>query len=224
MNDPSGRSRLDALETLFYLHQEAVARYDWACGEKCASCCTCNVVLTGLEARFLLDRLSRKRKEKVSEMIRARFPSKRYLPKVTTNGFARLCRTQEEGPEEENDPSWGACPLLDGDLCSVYEVRPFGCRALLSRTCCHRSGYAGVPPLVLTLNQVFLQVIEQLDQDGVSGNLSDMLGRMLSGRPAEPDGFFVRNEKIPCLMIPHEHRKELQPLLHRLSEVLTRLT
>jgi len=133
-------------------------------------------------------------------------------------------------PEEENDPAWGKCPLLENDRCTVYDVRPFGCRAMVSKTDCRKTGSAQMPPWVLTVNNVFLQAIEHLDQDGYSGNLSDMLLLALSGSEAshrsmqnhglENKEMFVKNEPIPCLMIPPEHRERMTPIVRDLSYLI----
>ncbi|MCF6249529.1 MAG: hypothetical protein L3J69_19565 [Desulfobacula sp.] len=55
---------------------------------------------------------------------------------MTTNMFARLCMEGQPLPEEENDPSRGVCPFWVDDKCSIYDVRPLGCRAFLSTVSC----------------------------------------------------------------------------------------
>ena len=199
------------------------------CRKKCSSCCTCNVTLTSLEAGFLMDSLGDEEKKDLENRIRRKFPEKRYIPRMTTNGFARLCMEEREIPEEENDPAFGVCPLLEDDLCMVYEARPFGCRALLSEAHCGREGFARVPPLVLTLNTLFLQTIEHLDQNGFSGNLSDMAMFFLSGKSFDDkagslhetcgEGLFVRNEKIPAFMVPPKHQRRLKDLMDELKRL-----
>nr|NJM04649.1 hypothetical protein [Desulfobacula sp.] len=176
MNHSGKEAGVALLKRTYDLYHETLAGLDAepVCREKCACCCTCNVTLTSLEAGFLMDSLGDEKKKDLLSRIEQKFPVARYIPRMTTNGFARLCMEDREVPEEENDPAFGVCPLLEDDLCTVYEARPFGCRALLSEAHCGREGFARVPPLVLTLNTLFLQVIEHLDQDGFSGNLSDM--------------------------------------------------
>ena len=236
MNSHWGGPDTDVLKKIYSLYHETLAGVDAepVCREKCASCCTCNVPLTSLEAGLLMDSLGAGEKEDLEDRIRQRFPEKRYIPKMTTNGFARLCMENKTIPEEENDPAFGSCPLLEDDLCSVYEVRPFGCRALLSEIHCSKGGFARVPPLVLTLNTLFLQAIEHLDQNGFSGNLSDMAALVLSGKSfadradilhdtGEPR-LFVCNEKIPAFMVPTKHQRRLKTLMEELGGLLSGLT
>jgi Fe-S-cluster containining protein len=227
---------LELLKKTYALYHEALSGLDAepVCREKCSSCCTCNATLTSLEAGFLMDSLGDEEKKDLEDRIRRKFSEKRYIPRMTTNGFARMCMEEREIPEEENDPAFGVCPLLEDELCMVYEARPFGCRALLSETHCGREGFARVPPLVLTLNTLFLQAIEHLDQNGFSGNLSDMVMFFLSGKSldgkagsrheAGGEGLFVCNEKIPAFMVPPKHQRRLKDVMEELRGLLTGLT
>lgn len=236
MNRHGEEPALELLKKTYALYHETLAGADAepVCREKCSSCCTCNVTLTSLEAGFLINSLGEEKKKAFQNRIEQKFPTTRYIPRMTTNEFARMCMEERETPEEENDPAFGVCPLLEDDLCTVYEARPFGCRALLSESHCGREGFARVPPLVLTLNTLFLQAIEQLDQNGFSGNLSDMAAFLLSGKSFadRADIFhdtgearlFVHNEKIPAFMIPPKHQRRLKDLMEELRGLLTGLT
>ena len=236
MNRHRKQPALELLKKTYNLYHETVSGLDAepVCREKCSSCCTCNVTLTSLEAGFLINSLGEEKKKALQNRIEQKFPDKRYIPKMTTNGFARLCMEERDIPEEQNDPAFGVCPLLEDDLCTVYEARPFGCRALLSEIHCSKGGFARVPPLVLTLNTLFLQAIEHLDQNGFSGNLSDMAAFFLSGGSFAgksdrlPDtggeGLFVHNEKIPAFMVPPKHQRRLKALMEELTGLLTGLT
>ena len=129
-------------------------------------------------------------------------------------------------PEESCDPRWGTCPFLVDDACSIYDVRPFGCRAMMSVSDCRHTGYADMDEMALTVNNVFLQAIEHLDHTGLSGNLSDMIQNFMTkgvleayrdNTLTEPPGGLIRNQPIKILMIPPEHRSEIEPLLHSLG-------
>ena len=78
-----------------------------------------------------------------------------------------------------------------------------------------------MPPWALTVNNVFLQAIEHLDQNGYSGNLSDMLLLSVSGNDTKQASLFVKNEPIRFLMIPPEHRDVMDPIVKNLSELLS---
>jgi hypothetical protein len=179
---------------------------------------------------MMTDRLASPRHNILLTAITHRFPAKRYIPKMSANRFARLCREDADLPEEENDPSWGKCPLLRNDLCTVYDVRPFGCRAMMSESDCRDTGCAQMPSWALTVNNVFLQAIEHLDQKGYSANLSDMLQLTLFDNKLTLQGvqnhtlknkeLFVKNEPIKYLMIPPEHREQMAPIVRNLSHLI----
>jgi len=222
-------SNLELLKNVYSLYEEVIAPFDAVCQQKCASCCTCNVTMTSLEAALLVAALTEQEKKELQIRIALHSPVKRYIPKMTTNMFARMCIQGKDIPEEENDPSWGKCPLLLNDMCSLYDVRPFGCRALISEILCEKAGYAQMPPLALTINDIFLQYIEHMDEKGIFGNLSDMLTLFLLPDTIEnlqdhlkekQDSRFVSNEKIAALMVPPEHRQKLNPLFAKLSALI----
>lgn len=224
MKRRQGEAKIEWLKKVYALYDEAIEHEAAVCRQKCSSCCTCNVTMTSLETGLLM--AAPQAKDKLKSLMEQHFPQKRYIPKMTTNMFARMCIQDLDMPEEENDPSWGRCPLLVDDMCSVYQARPFGCRALMSRINCGQNGYAQVPPIVLTLNNLFMQTIEHVDENGFFGNLSDMLALFLSDTAFEKlsdfsritdDNRFCLNEKITALMVPPEHRETVRPVLDKLS-------
>ncbi len=216
---------LGALYALYERALEKILKLEGAgpaCRQGCAGCCTCNVTVTSLEVEFLFLRLGSQAKQRVVKKVKDNFPEKRYIPALTTNGFVQACMSGQETPEEENDPLWGQCPLLENNLCTVYESRPFGCRAMMSEVSCEKTGYARMPPRVLTLNNIFLQYIEQMDQPGVFGNLSDMILLFSEAGYTRPDPdrtgrHFIRNQKIPVLMIPPEDRAAMAPVVREIT-------
>ncbi len=230
MSGRNNEPEIKILERIYFFYHEAVDKMGWVCKGKCTACCTCNVTLTSLEVRYLIKALTSEEKKDLQGLIQAKIPARRFVPRITTNGFARHCLEKKDLPEEENDPSWGQCPLLENGLCIIYKMRPFGCRALLSKSLCQESGYAEMPPLVMTLNQLFLQIIEHLDQGGFSGNLWDMLAfflqdeapvlGLISNEKKKGAPVFIQNEKIPVLMVPPEDQQKLKPLVDKLLNLL----
>ncbi len=176
------KSNIERLKKIYSFYDETIELFDVVCQKRCSSCCTCNVTMTKLEAELLIGSLTQKEKKELQTMVKQNSSQKRYTPKMTTNGFARMCMEGKDTPEEENDPAWGQCPLLVDDMCSSYDFRPFGCRALISQVKCREKGYAQIPPIALTINNLFLQYIEHVDENGFFGNLSDMLPLTLSDR------------------------------------------
>lgn len=221
--------KLAALSKVYTLFDEACRPFETVCRKRCAACCTCNVTMTGLEARFILSALSLDEQKLLSDRIMEKWPEKRYIPELTTNMFARFVMSGREIPDEQNDPSWGPCPVLKNDICTIYDVRPFGCRALMSQTSCETTGTAMIPPQVLTINNLFMQAIEHLDRNGIFGNFSDVLLNMLQALEkdrikhkkdnAHHEGLLI-NETIGVLMIPPEHRQNLAGLIRQLSGLI----
>ena len=196
------------------------------CEKGCSACCTCNVTLTSLEYAFMVKGMGEQEKKRLGERALKCRAGKRFQPGYTINKMAALCLDGQEPQEEENDPAWGTCPLLREDMCTIYETRPLACRMLLSQVQCRQLGYAQMPPLVLTLNNLFMQVVEHLDAQGISGNLTDMILWYLhkddggSGYISPLSAHLINNSRVPVFMIPPEHREQLGSLMAKLSSIM----
>jgi hypothetical protein len=223
------KRRCDQLKSIYAIYDEFVAGTQKACRKHCALCCTCNVTGTTLEGWLIHDYLRSGGSDPVVilETLPTIAPAHRFQPRVTINGMAALCMQGRELPDELNDPAAGGCPLIEDDICPIYEVRPFGCRAMLSTVACNIEAEAWMPPLVLSVNNIVMQFIEALDRPGASANLLDLLvffsdpvqRRAYENRQNHPwPQPLVPNQSIPVLMIPPEHRKAVQPLLRSLSK------
>lgn len=218
-------SKLEALKHLYAIYDDFVFRFNLACGRTCSDCCTCNVTLTTLEGYNILESLTSSKKQRlISQLTGASFP-KRFIPQITTNQIAARTLQNRELPEEENDPLAGDCPLLTDDECPIYPLRPFGCRCLISKSRCGETGYADMNEFVFTVNTVFLQTIEQLDNPGCYGNFSDLLltlekdgSRRLyeAGRLDCEKNALIPNHPMKALMVPPEHRERIAPILQRI--------
>jgi hypothetical protein len=152
---------------------------------------------------------------------------KRFQPAITINKIAEYCARGDALPEEEGGGK-GRCPLLDEKLCRIYGIRPFGCRCFVSKVRCDDSGYADVDELVLTVNNIFLQTVEHLDCHGCTGNLADVLLWLASGKNERQylDGRvdcagagLIKNQPMTVLMIPPDHRREVEPILDKLRRI-----
>jgi hypothetical protein len=104
---------------------------------------------------------------------------------------------------------------------------------------CTQYGYADMDPLIMTVNNVVLQLIEHVDTGGFYGNLIDILMALTSG--CNPSGSskpsdissnpanitenvrnlhgLLLNQPMRQLMVPPEHRAEIQPLLESLQSI-----
>ncbi|MBU0987073.1 MAG: hypothetical protein KKH68_07455 [Proteobacteria bacterium] len=221
--------RLAFLEQIYQIYDNFIAKQVLACQRYCAACCTCNVVLTTLEGYKIVRHLMASGPPDWAEKALKASHQKRFQPLMTFNGMAERCIRGDDLPEECNDPAWGPCLFLSDDQCPVYALRPFGCRCMVSKQNCQKTGYADMDPLVLTVNHVCLQFIEHIDAHGFSGNLTDVLLWMASADNRQalrqnqlgimPTGL-IPNRPIKVLMIPPEHRDEIRPILGMLNNIL----
>jgi hypothetical protein len=100
---------------------------------------------------------------------------------------------------------------------------------MVSKRKCHETGFAIMDAFVITVNTVFLQVIEHLDWQGCSGNLTDILQCLAieENRSAYRAASLaclkwglIPNQKMTVLMIPPEHRIKIEPIV----QILRRIT
>jgi len=212
MTDPR---RLKMLREIYRIHDEFICGFDTACRKSCARCCTRNVTATSLEVQLILGHWKTASEPDVPALVEAAAEGPRFHPGMTHNQLADRCAKGLDIPEESADPAVAPCPFLLEDACRIYEVRPFGCRAMVSRTDCAATGEAHMPDYVLTVNNALIQYIEALDETGVQGNLIDVL--MCSLSPRRPGPRVIRNHPLSVLMVPPEHRQRIRPLLDALS-------
>ncbi len=200
-----------------------------ACKLHCSLCCTRNVTMTTLEGFIVADYLVTNGKTFLFDRIRSDIEKSRLRPEITTNRLAELCVEGKHIPEENSDNKGGACPLLENDECTIYPVRPFGCRCFVSKSNCHSSGVADIDPFLLTVNNLFLQYIEHIDADGCFGNLTDILITIESEGFLDPHKLnrlqntetgLVANRPVKHLLVPPEHRSRIEPLLSRIAQEL----
>jgi len=219
-------SKLAVLDRIYGVYDEFAANLNIACKKYCAECCTHNVTMTTLEGYLIVKNIISYGQSSLFENIERAIPKRRFQPKTTTNRLADICIKGKDLPKEENDYLRGSCPLLKDNQCPIYRVRPFGCRCFVSKHDCREKGYAEVDSLVLTVNNLFLQFIENVDFRGFSGNLIDILTFMASKKNRHnykmntlenPDTGLIPNMKIKVLMIPPEHRVKIKPILNALQ-------
>jgi Fe-S-cluster containining protein len=221
-------SKLAILDQIYSIYDKFISTLDVACKKYCAHCCTINVTLTTLEGYKIIEGLMTRGKSDVLKKIQAASGEKGFQPKTTTNQLAALCAEGIEPPAEQAGEEGKKCPFLIENQCSIYKLRPFGCRCLISRHNCRQAGYAEVDDFVLSVNTVFLQTIENVDFHGCTGNLVHVLSRMMfkNNRRAYQEGAIqcsdlglICNHPLRVLMIPPEHRTKIKPILQKLREI-----
>jgi Fe-S-cluster containining protein len=219
--------KLTALDKIYTLYDQFAASLDLACKKYCSHCCTTSVTLTTMEGYKIIEALDSRTTAEWAEKIRRAAAQKHFKPKLTTNRLANLCADGIEPPQEEFSES-KSCPFLTEKQCPIYAFRPFGCRCLVSRHDCGKRGYADMDDFVLSVNTLFLQIIEHLDAAGCSGNLLDMLLVMASPENRQAyEGHrlecatagLLANHALKVLMIPPEHRTRMEPILNSLREI-----
>jgi hypothetical protein len=213
------------LDQVYRLYEHNIRNINTACRAACCDCCTCNVTLTTLEARWMLNALPEAQWPRVAERVNLFLDKPRFAPAATFNQIADLCASGMEPPEETVNASWGKCPLLTDRLCLVYDARPFGCRCLVSSSPCGETGAAEMSEFTATVNTLFLQVIEHIDQDGFSGNLSDVLSFVLAADKGHPltnqskPPHLIPNSPLRNLAIPPEHQAGITPILNQIKSL-----
>ncbi|MCK5226550.1 MAG: YkgJ family cysteine cluster protein [Desulfobulbaceae bacterium] len=197
-----------------YIHAEN--RYkaiDFVCAEGCASCCTQGVTITTLEAEIIHAYLQESgRVEDLESVIGVESSNG---PGMTTNRFAKLCLQGEGLPPEEHEWPQEACGFLRRNSCTIYPVRPFGCRSFFSKIRCDIHGTAEVPEIQITFNTVLMQVIEHLDQGRAWGFVADQL-RCIHAPSEDARRPLVTAEPLPGFLIPPDEEKEVKKLLDAL--------
>jgi Fe-S-cluster containining protein len=217
------------IERIYQIYDQFINGFDVACKKYCASCCTRNVTMTTLEGHIIAKFLKLKGKTDLYANIQKSSYKKRFIPQITINGMADLSLQGKNIPHEQSDTRWGECPLLTNNQCPVYQVRPFGCRCFVSRIQCKTNSYAEIDPFVFTVNSLFLQFIENVDQDGCFGNLTDILLFMMTGESEKilekgiikcQNTRMIANRPAKVFLIPPEHQDRIETILMALRKSL----
>jgi hypothetical protein len=221
-------SKLIILDQIYSIYDRFTDSLDLACKKHCDHCCTSGVILTTLEGYKIIDHLISDTEAGFIQKIRSASEINRFRPQITTNRLARLCADGIEPPVEITGENWQVCPALRDHQCPIYELRPFGCRCLVSRRNCGETGYAEMDDFVLSVNTVILQTIEHVDAEGCSGNLVDVLQTMSIEQNREAyrncklhctGNGLIANQPLQVLMVPPEHRARIEPILQELRQV-----
>ncbi|MEW5723009.1 MAG: hypothetical protein AB1896_07880 [Thermodesulfobacteriota bacterium] len=196
-------------------------RYNFACAEKCAACCTDAVTATTLEAARLERALEAAGREDLCRRLVQSAKGELFRPRITTNTMAYACLSRRDPPEETPPAAAGPCPLLEDGLCPVYEARPFSCRGMFARKKCVPGAEAEMPAELVTLVTLCWQIIEHLDAGGLYGNLADLArtlseanqafnyqtGGQLAARGLPP------TRPVPGFLVPPEQETAVQAFL-----------
>jgi len=211
------------LEIIYDVYAGTVKRFDAACRKGCSACCTHNVIATTVEVDMVMDFLQEVDRNDLLGRVLEETRGKRLQPALTINGLAEYCLSKKDPPQEVEELDQRPCPLLEEETCPIYPVRPFGCRALRSAEPCE--GEAIMPPLLVTFNGLFQQMIEDIDRGGLYGNMIDLFAALnrperrsayRSGRRLEPLAGLSATVPNPGFIVPPEHRLDVVALFNTL--------
>jgi hypothetical protein len=208
------QGRIEILEKIYTLYDDFIGKMGLACRAGCDLCCTRNVTVTSLETALIVRHLEITGRDELLTKIESARNLSRFQPLTTTNTLAYLCRNGKNPPEEKCDPAWHPCPLLTENRCSIYTVRPFACRCMVSKSICRKGCQAEMDEFLLAFHTVFMQFIEHADASGYTGNLIDMLP--MTGQTLIENGF-VPNRPIEMILLPPEYQARGQKIVADLS-------
>ena len=215
-----GSNKFKVLAAIYSFYDRFLKGFPLACRPGCHVCCTVNVVATSLEAGHLLrssffDDLDTKK------LLFSAKTRPIYRPSLSTNQIADFCLRQEEIPSDSLEHGEGFCPFLDQEgLCSVYKHRPFACRAMSSREVCQYGGEADMEPFLVTVNLAIYQIIEHLDKEGVSGNLLDVLSKLVNNgfeSPGTVNGL-ISNRALPGFLVSPNEQVQFRAFMRCLED------
>jgi Fe-S-cluster containining protein len=220
--------KLDILDEIYDIYETFSTRLSVACVRGCAACCTQNVTMTTLEGYRIVEHLISTEQTDLFQRLDRLAHQERFQPTLSTNELAAIYMQGVDPPEEESDWPRAACPFLSSNECLIYLQRPFGCRCFFSTQKCEATACAMVDPFLVTVNTVFLQLLEHIDANGFFGNMTDVL-LLLESEPQRKryevnasfnhPGEFPANRCIPGLLVPPEHHLRIQPILQQIKNI-----
>lgn len=197
-----------------------LANDKYVCQKGCASCCTSSVTMTSLEGGLIYDYLISNKKTDLLDIIsKSVHPS--AAPRYTTNEFAQYCIEEKE---VEDNELWdlSPCLFLENNICTIYPVRPFGCRSFVSTKQCDNENTAEISPSTITVNSIIMQVLEHIDQGNPWGNMVSILKGIIERadfdeiqHQSEAHGkHLLISQTNPGFLIPPEDRQAAEGFLH----------
>jgi Fe-S-cluster containining protein len=197
----------EMLHAIYGVYLSWAERFPFACQKGCAACCTQSVTMTSLEGEVILDFINAEgRKEWLLAKLTQTTPGKSKA-NITTNQFAAACINHRE-IDEDALGGWDftPCVFLEDNNCSIYAVRPFGCRSFGSLEKCEAGRAAEMPPIYLTVNTVLTQIIEHVSSsDGCWSTMADILQSLVNCETRVGKINLLQAQPMPGFLLePHE--------------------
>ncbi len=216
-------SDTQALKAIYDFYDDFLKGTPLACKKGCSTCCTTNVSITTLEARYILE--SGLLTDDLFQRLKETAAKEHFVPSTTINTSAAMCLSENQMPEETSPITFDPCPLLtDEGLCSIYEARPFSCRAMSSETPCPEGGEAYMAPFLVTANLAMYQILEHIDAEGWYGNMLDVIeiasknGNDQIKAAETMEGKVKTNRPLSCFIIPPDEVMRFKSFMRRLSK------
>ena len=209
----------ELLACIYTIYSRWVERFPLACQKGCAACCTQSVTMTSLEGEIILDFLKVGGRDKgLLELLVPKDNGNKAV--LTTNQYVKACLEHQDIAEDAlGGWNFTPCIFLREAACSIYEVRPFGCRSFGSFERCSKNSGAEIAPIHLTVNTVFSQIIEHICCDGGCwGNMADILENLLKKEAPDTTGKLLPAQPIPGFLLEAQEAKLIQILLNQLCE------
>lgn len=213
-------SKKELLACIYAVYSDWVERFPLACQKGCAACCTQSVTMTNLEGEMILDFLKvRGGDNRLTEQLAQRTTGNNGAA-ITTNQYARACLDHQDiGGEGLGGWNFTPCIFLRENACSIYEVRPFGCRSFGSLERCSDKSGAEIAPIHLTVNTVFTQIVEHLcSNGGYWGNMADILENLIDNKSPDLKNRLLSAQPIPGFLLEPYEEKLVHVLLKLLYE------
>jgi Fe-S-cluster containining protein len=210
----------ERLKSVYGVYSSWIKRFPLACQKGCSACCTQSVTMTSLEGEMIIDLVRKNHWEEwLAEKLARATPGKNTA-RITTNQFAEACLNHWE-VDWETLGSWDftPCVFLENAVCSIYEVRPFGCRSFGSLAQCATDRAAEMAPIHLTVNTVFSQIIEHLASDnGYWSSMAEILHSLVNSQTPGQKVHLLKARPLPGFLLEPQEKQEVDVLLKRLCE------
>ena len=209
----------EMLHAIYDVYSRWVERFPLACQKGCGACCTQSVTMTSLEGEMILAYV---KAEGGEEWLLARLAQAiqgKSKAAMTPNQFAEACLKHRE-IDDDTSGSWDftPCVFLQDNNCSIYEVRPFGCRSFGSFVQCKADRPAEMAPIHLTVNTVLTQIIEHISSDGGSWSaMADILHSLVHCETRAGKIHLLQAQPVPGFLLEPHEAKVVKILLQELS-------
>jgi Fe-S-cluster containining protein len=213
-------TKKQVLEAVYGVYSQWVERFPLACRKGCGACCTRSVTVTSLEGEVILDFVRKKGREEWLREKLARAGAGKGTAGVTMNQYAAACLNHQEVKGDLQD-SWDftPCIFLAENICTIYAVRPFGCRSFGSLEECAAGSAAVLAPIHLAVNTVFCHIIEHVSSDGGYWSfMTDILQSLAGSMNRDGTICLLQARPVPGFLLESREMQVVKVLLQQLRE------